>query len=122
MDKERKREMARSFWKGTLVGAVLGAVAGILLAPKSGKETREDIKRNVKGTYHDFQQRLETMSDEMGGRVENLKAAAKDLKGEAKEESQELVRRAEVLKQDLRISAGTWPRAALRQRTWPLSR
>ncbi|HEY2004423.1 MAG TPA: YtxH domain-containing protein [Candidatus Saccharimonadia bacterium] len=97
--------MARSFWKGTLIGAVMGAVAGILLAPKSGKETREDIKRNVKGTYLDFQNRLESMSDEMTGRVENLKAAAKDLKGEAREESQELIRRAEVLKQDLRISA-----------------
>ncbi len=33
-----------SFLKGLLVGAIAGAAAGILLAPKSGKETREDIK------------------------------------------------------------------------------
>jgi gas vesicle protein len=29
---------------GFLLGAIGGAVAGILLAPKSGKETRADIK------------------------------------------------------------------------------
>jgi gas vesicle protein len=97
--------MKRNFWKGTLVGVVLGAAAGILLAPKSGKETQEDIKRKVKGTYHDIQQRLEAMSEEMSGRVESLREAAKDLKGEAREESQELIRRADILKQDLRVSA-----------------
>lgn len=34
-----------SFLKGILVGAIAGAVAGILLAPKSGAETREDLKK-----------------------------------------------------------------------------
>jgi gas vesicle protein len=36
---------AESFVKGLLFGAVTGVVAGILLAPKSGAETREDIKK-----------------------------------------------------------------------------
>lgn len=34
-----------SFLKGLFVGAIAGAVAGILLAPKSGKETRKDLKK-----------------------------------------------------------------------------
>jgi len=34
-----------SFFKGAVFGAIAGAVAGILLAPKSGAETREDIKK-----------------------------------------------------------------------------
>ena len=97
--------MKKTFMKGTIIGAIAGAVAGILLAPKSGKETQEDIKRKVRGTYEDIQRRLEKMSDEVSGRVDSLKEAAKDLKGEAKEESQELIHRAEVLKQDLRVSA-----------------
>ncbi len=33
------------FFKGLLFGAVIGATAGILLAPKSGLETRSDIKK-----------------------------------------------------------------------------
>ncbi len=94
-----------TFLKGTIIGAAVGALAGILFAPKSGKETQADIKRKVKGTYDDIQRRLEAMSDEVSGRVDTLKEAAKELKGEAKEESQELIRRAEVLKQDLRVSA-----------------
>lgn len=97
--------MKKSFVKGTVIGVALGALAGILLAPKSGKETRSDIKDKVKGTYQDFVTKLEVMSDEVGGKVDSLKEAAKDLKGEAREESQELIHRAEVLKQDLRVSA-----------------
>ncbi len=32
------------FLKGLLIGSLGGALAGLLLAPKSGKELREDIK------------------------------------------------------------------------------
>lgn len=97
--------MKKTFVKGTLIGAIIGVVGGILLAPKSGKETQEDIKRKVKGTYQDIRDSLDLLGDEVSGKVDTLKAAAKDLKGEAKEESQELIRRAEVLKQDLRIAS-----------------
>lgn len=94
-----------SFTKGTIIGAGIGAIAALLLAPKSGKETQADIKRKVKGTYQDLHNKLEDLSDELAGRVDNLKVAAGDLKGEAKEESQDLIRKAEMLKQDMRIAA-----------------
>lgn len=94
-----------TFTKGTLIGAAIGAVTALLLAPKSGKETQADIKRKVKGTYQDMHNKLEDLSDELAGRVDNLKVAAVELKGEAKVESQELIRRAEILKQDMRIAA-----------------
>ena len=32
---------------GAIVGAAAGVVAGVLTAPKSGRETREDIKRKA---------------------------------------------------------------------------
>ena len=32
------------FFLGAICGAIAGAIAGVVLAPKSGKETREDIK------------------------------------------------------------------------------
>ena len=32
---------------GTSVGALAGVIAGILLAPKSGKETRSDIAKHI---------------------------------------------------------------------------
>ena len=40
-EKVKKAKIATA---GVVLGAVTGAVSGLLLAPKSGKETREDIK------------------------------------------------------------------------------
>ncbi|HBG7058269.1 TPA: YtxH domain-containing protein [Clostridioides difficile] len=40
-EKVKKAKIATA---GVVLGAVTGAVSGVLLAPKSGKETREDIK------------------------------------------------------------------------------
>ena len=36
------------FLLGALIGAVAGAAAGLLFAPKSGKETRKDIADKAK--------------------------------------------------------------------------
>jgi gas vesicle protein len=50
-----------------LIGATVGLVAGILLAPKSGKETREDLKKmagevaeRAKDTYSEASAILQT--------------------------------------------------------------
>lgn len=39
------QKTTKNFFTGMLFGAIAGAAAGILLAPKSGKETRADIAR-----------------------------------------------------------------------------
>lgn len=39
---------AFSFIKGLFMGAIAGAAAGVLLAPKSGEETRKDLKKMAK--------------------------------------------------------------------------
>ena len=54
--------------KGLLIGGLIGVVAGILYAPKSGKETREDIAR----TANDL---LSRAKDEYEKAVEKSKAA-----------------------------------------------
>jgi len=36
------------FVAGALIGVAAGALAGVLLAPKSGKETRKDIANKAK--------------------------------------------------------------------------
>ena len=35
------------FMKGLLIGGLIGVAVGVLYAPKSGKETREDIARKA---------------------------------------------------------------------------
>lgn len=37
----------RSFLKGLLIGGLIGAVLSVLYAPKSGKETREELKKKT---------------------------------------------------------------------------
>jgi len=42
--KHARRKNGANLAVGIAAGAAIGAVVGVLLAPKSGKETREDIK------------------------------------------------------------------------------
>ena len=35
------------FFKGLLIGSLIGSVVALLYAPKSGKETREDINKKA---------------------------------------------------------------------------
>ena len=60
------------FALGALFGAAAGFVAGILTAPKSGKETREDIKRtasDVKGKASKTRDNLLFKAEEIGDDV-----------------------------------------------------
>lgn len=46
------------FVLGTIFGIALGAIAGVLSAPKSGKETRAEIKAKGGKIYHDQKENL----------------------------------------------------------------
>ena len=39
--------MGKKLAIGTVVGAVAGVIVGVLMAPKSGKQTRGDIKKRA---------------------------------------------------------------------------
>jgi gas vesicle protein len=68
-----------SFMKGLFLGAIAGATAGILLAPKSGEETREDLKKLAK-EYQDKAMDLYTVAKKIVERkMRNLKAAGEKL-------------------------------------------
>lgn len=53
--------------KGLVVGALAGLVLGILYAPKSGRETREDIVKSTEELYNktkeQYQQALKKVED-----------------------------------------------------------
>ena len=67
------------FFKGVLFGAVIGAAAGILLAPKSGVETREDIRKLSLDIQDRAQDLYANSRKEVEKRVKDLKAAGKRL-------------------------------------------
>lgn len=45
------------------LGALAGAIAGILLAPKAGRETREDIKETLATIKDDIAERLSELKE-----------------------------------------------------------
>ncbi|GAC1392052.1 MAG: hypothetical protein NVSMB46_06740 [Candidatus Saccharimonadales bacterium] len=58
-----KRE--RSFALGTVVAAGVGYLAGILTAPKSGKETRKDIQTAAVKAKHEAEKQLKNLHSEL---------------------------------------------------------
>lgn len=58
-----------------LIGLGAGALAGLLLAPKSGKLLRRDLKRG----YEDAKDTLEDWADEAKDQVRDAKARVKEV-------------------------------------------
>jgi len=65
---------------GAVVGAVAGFVTGVLVAPKSGKETRNDIKDVTSKAKNDVNEN-----------IEKAKVVAKEKTAEVKEKASEII-------------------------------
>jgi gas vesicle protein len=68
-----------SFIKGLFLGAIAGATAGVLLAPKSGKETREDLKKMAEEYQDKAMDMYATAKKTVEKKMTNLKMAGKKL-------------------------------------------
>ena len=72
-----KKSGAGKFALGALIGAAVGTVAGILTAPKSGKETRDDIKRKAGEAKDAAGEKAEDLKRKAGDHIESAKKAIK---------------------------------------------
>ena len=79
-----------SFYKGLFFGAVLGAAAGILLAPEDGKKNREVLKKKVDKAKRDFGPVLEEISKKAAEINKDLEPTIKDVKNKISEVKQEV--------------------------------
>jgi gas vesicle protein len=74
---------------GALIGAAAGFVSGILLAPKSGKETRAEIKKDalkVKDTAVKEAEELKDKATKVANDVsDKVKEVSEDVTAKAKE-------------------------------------
>lgn len=87
--------MAKSkFAIGALFGAIVGGVAALLTAPKSGKETRADlikkadeVKKTAEGKVNEIKKTAEEKATEVKEKAEvvktDLETQAKDLRDRA---------------------------------------
>ena len=81
------------FLTGFAVCAAIGAVAGILLAPKSGAETREmigemasDVARKTDETVKDIQRRADNIVSDVQEKSEEIMGKIQDMLNKQKEE------------------------------------
>jgi len=73
---------------GALLAGVAGYVAGILTAPKSGKETRQDIKEGVQQGVAEAEKQLKKAHTQMTELIAEGKKKAETLKGVAQKDLQ----------------------------------
>ncbi len=68
---------------GTLAAAATGFLAGILTAPKSGKETRQDAVKKAHEISGEAEEKLKLLYRELGEQADSLKSTVKKVKGKA---------------------------------------
>lgn len=78
--RNKKGKTARNLAIGAGVGTAVGLAAGMLLAPKSGKETREDIVKNAKSAVDNVKVTITDAKDKIAEFATGLegKKAVKD--------------------------------------------
>ena len=69
--------MKAKFPLGAVIGAAAGVIAGILTAPKSGKETRDDIKSKAEELKHKATNAVDKAIDDTKGAANSLKDKTK---------------------------------------------
>ncbi|MBI4034372.1 YtxH domain-containing protein [Candidatus Saccharibacteria bacterium] len=86
------------FFLGALVAGVAGYVAGLLTAPKSGKETRQDLADKADQLKNEAEAKLESARDELEQLLTDTKSKTRLLSAKAREEFNEAVVRAKAAK------------------------
>ncbi len=101
-DKEGKSGATGKIILGTAIAAAAGYVAGILTAPKSGKETREDIKEKAVETYAAAEKQLKKLHTELSDVLEQVNAKLKELREEGGRRFEEVLARSHKAKDKTR--------------------
>jgi gas vesicle protein len=86
----------KRFVLGTVLAAITGYVAGLLSAPKSGKETRQDIKDVTVKSVAATEKELKHLEQEMSAALTEAKAEIAKLSGQAKLGLDEAVQKTKV--------------------------
>jgi gas vesicle protein len=85
------------FVKGLVIGGLIGAVLGVLYAPKSGKETREDIARKTEDLLVKAREEYEQALDKSKRAYETAVKRLKEVEVSAKEKVEEVESKVEAL-------------------------
>jgi gas vesicle protein len=83
-----------------LIGLGAGALTGLLLAPKTGKQLRRDLKRG----YEDARETLDDWTEEAKDRVRDAKDRVRDVADRGAEIAEDLREKVEPLRRVIKRS------------------
>lgn len=87
---------------GTAIAAGIGYVAGVLTAPKSGKETRKDIQNKALQAKKESERKLKELNAELSNLIVAAKDKARNAEAGAKAELQKALDKASTAKDKAR--------------------
>lgn len=87
---------------GAVVAGAAGYVAGVLTAPKSGRETRDDLKKAAEQGVNEAEKQLKNLHTELGEKVDEAKDQGEKLTGKAEKEFKSAVDKAKDAKEKAR--------------------
>ncbi len=93
------------FLIGLIAGGAIGAIIGLLYAPKSGKELRDDIRLKSNEYLDDADKYIEEAKVKAKSLINDGKKKSDDLIAEAKSKSKELLNEAEKIFDDAKNKA-----------------
>ena len=96
------KSSAKKFAIGALVAGAAGYVAGLLTAPQSGKETRQDIKEGVIKGVTEVEKELKKLYEELNKLIDKVKAMGEKLGDSAGKEASDLLGKAKDAKEKVR--------------------
>ncbi len=87
---------------GTILVAGAGYVAGLLTAPKSGRQTRKDLRRAALKAKTEAERKLKKAHSELNHVIDEAGTFAKSAKGKASDELDKARQQAEQIRQKSR--------------------
>lgn len=97
-----KKESVKRFALGAIVAAAAGYVAGILTAPKSGKETRSDIRQASVQSKVEAEKQLKKLHTQLTTFLGDAKEQAESLKGRARKDLDASMQKSKVARDKAR--------------------
>jgi len=96
--KNTRKQSIKRVAVGSSVAAAAGYVAGILTAPKSGKETRGDIKKAANKGVGEVEKDLKKARDELEQTMKDVKSSSGKAGAKAQQEAKQLLAKAKEAK------------------------
>jgi gas vesicle protein len=87
---------------GAMFAAAVGYIAGVLTAPKSGKETREELKTAANQTWAEGERKLKKLHTELTGLIDEFKTRKESVKDQAQKHHKQVLAEAEKAREKAR--------------------